>query len=148
MTYDEKKAILESYRELDREVKCYRDTINQFEQSALQAGIQKIDDMPHGSGSTKDLSDYVVKLESMNLELRAKMQMAMDRKKEILKWIESLADSRGKVVLIYKYINLHSLGWIADELDNGRYSDKTIKRIHRKSIENLPDLIKKDGACP
>lgn len=144
MTFEEKKEYLNQYRTAEAEVKYFKRRIEQYKKSKLQAGVQKLSDMPFVSGNGTDLSDYIVKIEEMEGEVISKMIRALSIMNDIINWIETLADPREKLVLKYRYIDGKTVAWMAEEMEKSPISEKTVKRILKNAIKNLQDVPK----CP
>lgn len=140
MTNAEKIEILSGYRALDVKIRYYKMAIEQYEEAKLQAGTQKIEAIPVASGSNKDLSDYVVKIEEMHGELYGKMLRALNYKNVILNWIEEIEDTRSQISVKYKYIQLKTIPWIAQNMELNTISEMTVNRLIKAGITNLPDL--------
>lgn len=137
MDFNEKVSLLKKYKDAVKLAEYYREELEQYRATKEQAGIQRIDDMPHAKGNQKDLSYYIVELEKKEGKLYKSLLKAERLKTNIAVWCESLEDVDERLVIKYHYIQMHNYGWIADTLHF--MNVKTIQRKHDKAINHLPD---------
>lgn len=147
MTYEEKKEILHGYRECEAQIKYCLMSIEQYKESKMQAGTQKISAVSFVTGDNKDLSDYIAKLDDLNGNLYSKMLRAIKYKEAVLNWIDMLTDEREKLSLKYKYIHHKSISWIAEEMETDPLSERTVNRLIKNGIKNLPEIDIKLFGC-
>lgn len=131
MDRNSKKRILETYRELVRQEKTYQDALTYIRESLVHSPIY--DGMPHG-GSNKDLSDYVIRVQSLLDKLERTAERKHEMLSRILDAVETLPNEREKAVITSKYIDGKTFEKIA--VETGRSYRQTI-RIHSKAVNHI-----------
>lgn len=116
--------------------KYYQEEVEQYKQTKAQAKSQQITDMPVAHGNNTDLSDYIVKLDEMYDKVYTNLIKAENMKTNIMVWCESLENLNERLVLMYRYIQGHTFGWISEQM---YFSERSVSRIHNKAIEHLPE---------
>ena len=131
---EKKKEYLGGYRRHGRRIKRIDSEIEEIRSMKMSASAMKGDGMPHGSGTASDLSDYVAKLVSLEEELYQEGIKQVESYKEIDYKISEVHNEDERDVLFYRYIKGKNFWEISQIMD---YSERQIRRIHRKAIENI-----------
>ena len=131
---EKKKEYLGGYRRHGRRIKRINSEIEEIRSMKMSASAMKGDGMPHGSGTKSDLSDYVAKLDSLEEELYQEGVKQVESYKEIDYKISEVNNEDERDVLFYRYIKGKNFWEISQIMD---YSERQIRRIHRKAIENI-----------
>ena len=132
MTNQEKKAWLQQYRLLDRQIQQKADEI-----AAWRARAEKVTPSysgdPCGGGGDRIQSavDKILQLES---EASQEISQLLELEREIREAIRTVEDPTLRLMLEYRYI--HGLTWeqIADRMS---YNDRWVRRLHGKALEML-----------
>ena len=132
MENKEKKKLLNSYRHLVRQEEILRDALEYNRQSYL-AGSPKYDGMPHG-GAQRDLSDYVIRVQSLLDKLERTAERKHEMLSRILDAVETLPNEREKAVITSKYIDGKTFERIA--VETGRSYRQTI-RLHSRALNHI-----------
>lgn len=134
MTNEEKKEYLNEYKLACKKVVALQEQLESLREVEQSAKVQKLSDMPKGSGSRQsDLSDLMIRIEELQEEVDTALDKCIEKKLEIEESLICRVDDEEARVLRYRYIKL--LGWkeIAKRLD---YSVRHVQRIHGRAIEN------------
>lgn len=134
MTTEEKKEILESYIALKKQIARINREIEEIRTAKMFPGMASGDGMPHAMYNNKDLSDYIVKLDSMYVKI-----IKLGRKKatllvKITDAIDKLPDENQKDVIYCRYIQ--GMKWEEICTFIG-YSWKQTHRIHSAALKNI-----------
>lgn len=130
MTNREKKAVLRSYRMIDRQIKSYDDQINEL--TAL-IRAPEIDGMPRGSSAADPVAGYVEKRE----HLFRLIDEAIDEKaaalRRIRKEINKLSQQE-ETLLTLRYIDGFTFERVAEEMC---YSWRHTLRLHGQALAHF-----------
>lgn len=133
MNLAEKKRYLQSYYNLIKEIAELDMKISELREDIRSTKQVLNDGMPRGN-RVADLSDYIARLDELEIEHRAKRLQIRKKRMEIEAAIDKMEDSVEKLLLKLRY--LQRLHW--------ENISKTIKlsimqahRIHTKALKNL-----------
>ena len=91
--------------------------------------------MPHGSGSTSDLSDYAVRIDELLAKLKAKREETISDLHDIIHAIEAVDDARACVLLRYKYIQRKTWREVAVLMDYDEYYVR--RELHSEALRKF-----------
>ena len=127
-----KKEYLSRYRWGIKALEEIEREITQCRLGALPGAIA-YDGMPHGSGDSSDLSDYAVKIDGLIMKYRRKREELIDSLHEISEAIEAVEEPRCNILLRYRYIQLKSWRFIANQMV---YSEDYVRReLHSLALK-------------
>lgn len=129
---DRKKRYLRSYQEHVQKVHRITDEIAEIRSMQLPQS-PGISDMPHGSGGSKDLSDYAARLEERTEKLIDERCECIKAYLDVVRRIDRLC-RRESDVLFYRYIK--GLEW--EEVgEKFGFTDRWAKKTHGKALAKL-----------
>lgn len=131
---EKKKEYLGGYRRHGRRIKRIGSEIEEIRSMKMSVSAMKDDGMPHGSGTTSDLSDYVARLETLEEELYKEGVKQVESYKEIDYKISQIKNEDERDVLFYKYIKGKKFWEIAQIMD---YSERWVKELHGNALKNI-----------
>lgn len=133
------KKWLRRYGNAKRDVKRYTEELSELIESQEGASAITYSDMPKGSGSQSDLSDYMISRQ----ELQQKIWNAKYRRivvfEEIHDAIEQLPSVDERDVIFYKYIKEMDWEDIAKRI--GKETRQAF-RYHGNALKNLYEILK------
>lgn len=133
------KKWLRRYGNAKREIKRYEEELNELIESQEGASAITYSDMPKGSGSQADLSDYMIRRQ----ELQQKIWNARYRRivvfDEMHDAIEQLPTVDERDVIFYKYIKEMDWDDIAKRI--GKETRQAF-RYHGNALKNLYEILK------
>lgn len=133
------KKWLRRYGNAKREIKRYTEELNELIESQEGASAITYSDMPKGSGSQADLSDYMIRRQ----ELQQKIWNARYRRivvfDEMHDAIEQLPTVDERDVIFYKYIKEMDWDDIAKRI--GKETRQAF-RYHGNALKNLYEILK------
>lgn len=133
------KKWLRRYGNAKREIKRYTEELNELIESQEGASAITYSDMPKGSGSQADLSDYMIRRQ----ELQQKIWNARYRRivvfEEMHDVIEQLPTVDERDVIFYKYIKEMDWDDIAKRI--GKETRQAF-RYHGNALKNLYEILK------
>ena len=104
------KDFLTSYRDIKRRIVQIEAEIELTRLDKMAPSAQLISDMPKAH-NTYDLSDYAAKCDALLSDLRSQYDAAIERKRLVIKVIETETDSEAERLLLwYRYIDLEPDG--------------------------------------
>ena len=130
MTNREKKKILRSYRQIDRQIKSWYDQIDEI---IVLLKSPQYDGMPHGSGT----SDPTFELVQQKDELLHEIEEAIDKKAAALRRIREEISKLPTVeesLLQFRYINGMTFEQVAEALE---YSWRHTLRLHGQALAHF-----------
>lgn len=141
----EKKRLLNSYRHLVRQEKILKDALI-YNREMYLAGSPKYDGMPHGS-TQKDLSEYVVKAESLSDELQMVMAEKHEKLREINRALDEMTNDKERTLLMMVYIGGYSWAKVAKEMAiidrrDHPYSYRHVTRLHGSALAHFNPGVK------
>lgn len=135
--YQDKKEYLMSYKKACKRIESLKEQLNSLQEIEQSVRSQQISDMPKGGGRQQDLSDLMVKLEDLQIQIADAITESCKIKLEIEEALWKLEDPGEARVLRFRYI--YFMPW--EEISRTmNYSRKQIQRIHQKAIQNLKDV--------
>ena len=133
MTNQEKIQYLLQYHRLESEIDQLLEERNRWKEK-----IQKLTsgylDASQGTGSEDRLKRAQDKIIEIEERLTAKIDKLTDKRIEIDRQIEAIADHRLRCLLHYRYIDGLTWGKVAGKMN---YDYRWIMRLHRKSLDRL-----------
>lgn len=133
MDYQKKKAYLNNYRILSQDITRLEQDISYVREDKTSPSV-RYSDMPKASNLT-DLSDYIVKLDTLMTKCIRKKQERLDLRMAIREKIESMDDGNEKNVIQCRYLELMKWEDICVYLG---YSWQHTHRIHASALKNFP----------
>lgn len=130
---EKKKEYLNSYKNLCKKIKSLECQLEELRESKSSAQAIVMDDMPKGTNQS-DLSDYMVKVDELEAEIKKTRQECLDRKLEIEHCIVVVKDGVESAILHKRYIELKDWTVIAVEIN---YSWKHTHRLHSKALNKF-----------
>ena len=137
---EKKEEYLNQYRDNVRYIYRLTEEIAELRELKMSASAVANDGMPKGSDQ-RDLSDYMVRIDSMIQERKNEIRKRMLLFDEISKKIKSLKNQNEDDVMFYKYIRRKNFAEIAEKMN---YSERHTRRIHNKALEHL-SIPEEDG---
>lgn len=133
MNLAEKKRYLQSYYNLIKEIAELDMKISELRED-IQSTKQVLNDgMPRGN-RVADLSDYIARLDELEIELIGLRVKKHELYINIHKSIDAMADETQKKVLYLRYLRRSGWDRICRELN---YSWRQIHRIHNRALINF-----------
>jgi DNA repair exonuclease SbcCD ATPase subunit len=130
---EKKKEYLNSYKNLCRKLQSLEEQLQSLREVEQSAKIQQLSDMPHGSKQS-DLSDYILKLESILSKIARTKRECMDKKLEIENRIADVPNGIQSSILHKRYIEFKPWEQICVEID---YSWRQTHNLHSKALSNF-----------
>lgn len=138
------KKWLRRYGNAKREIKRYTEELNELIESQEGASAITYSDMPKGSGSQADLSDYMIRRQ----ELQQKIWNARYRRivvfDEMHDAIEQLPTVDERDVIFYKYIKEMDWDDIAKRIGK---KERQTYIYHGDALKNLYNILKNALKC-
>lgn len=131
---EKKKRYLRSYRESAIREKDILLEIEELRMEKMQPSLRQSDGMPKAAGTHTDLSDYMVRLDSMISKLIKEKSTRLKKREKIEKRISRMADETEKRLLRLRYIK--GMGWEEICTEMG-YSWSHIHRLHNSAVDNF-----------
>lgn len=130
---EKKREFLDSYKNIMKKLCSLDEQQKQVKAEIEQARGQAITGTPRG-GRKKDLSDYMVKIEALDIKIYNTIKLLKERKLEIQNSIIDVSDGLESEVLRLRYIELWPWESICEEIG---YSWKQTHRIHSAALTNF-----------
>ncbi|MFV0344225.1 MAG: DUF1492 domain-containing protein [Anaerocolumna sp.] len=130
---EQKKDYLNSYKKLCRKLQSLEERLQSLRETERAAKTQQITDMPKG-GKQTDLSDYMVRVDTLEQEIYDKSQECICKKLEIERCIVQMDDGTECDVLHKRYIELKPWEKICVEIN---YSWMQTHRIHGNALNSF-----------
>lgn len=130
---EQKKEYLNSYKKLCRKLQSLEEQLQSLQEVEQAAKIQRLTDMPKGCLQT-DLSDYMVRVDEIELEIRSKRKECIYKKLEIERCILDMEDGVECDVLHKRYIEFKPWEQICVEIN---YSWMQTHRIHSRALNSI-----------
>lgn len=129
---EKKKEYLRGYRRHERRISRIEAELEEIKMMKLRPSMNH-SGMPRGQ-KQYDLSDYMVKIDERENELRLAEEAEIRTYRDIMSRIEGMAEEDERDVLFYRYIKGMEFWEIAQQMD---YSERQIHRKHGKALTNL-----------
>lgn len=130
---EKKREFLDSYKNIMKKLCSLDEQQKQIKAEIEQARSPVVTGMPRG-GRKRDLSDYIVKLEGLEIKIYDTIKLLKERKLEIQNSIIDVSDGLESEVLRLRYIELWPWENICEEIG---YSWKQTHRIHSAALTNF-----------
>ncbi len=130
---DRKKEFLNSYQSAKRAVNRIELQIEELKQSKISPGSVMGDGMPRAH-TQSDLSDYAVRLDELEQELRDARNRKITAFRNVQQAIERMDDEEEKDVLTYRHIQ--GKGW-KDIAPAMNCSVRTMYYIYQRALQNF-----------
>lgn len=137
-TFDEKKAYLEQFKKFKKKMISLNMQQREIKEKIISINAMIYSDMPRGSSTQKDLSDYIVQLEEINQNIEDLRKIINNKYLIIKRAISTVEDPDESDILHYCYIDDYRWKLISKKTG---YSIRQCQRICNSGIENI--LFKK-----
>lgn len=111
--------------------------IAELRELTQQAKTQKIDDMPR-KNKQSDISDYIVKLESLEEKKKLKLKEKRNQRIDIENLIADVKDDIESDILYMRYVQMKDWDEIANEQG---YCIRQVLRYHGNALHNLHIIV-------
>ncbi len=128
-----KKKYLKRYKAAKRNIERAAEELKEYKCGMIILA-QNTARVGGGSAKEGDLSDYMVRMESMEESLKERVQECESVVREVLDNIEGLEDEEEKDVLLYRYIKDMTWEKICVEMN---VSWRKVHYIHKRALENF-----------
>lgn len=139
---ERKKEYLRSYKTYVRRIKEKEDELKRIELEKKNPSTIRYSDMPHGSGSSTDLSDYIVACEKLEAEILKAKTEYVKKREEIMAAVHGMNNQEYAELLELKYIN--NLSWREVGKKMG-FATETVKKKHGKALKEFEIPEEEDG---
>lgn len=133
------KQWLWRYREAKKDVRRLEEELEELMCSQESTGAIEYSDMPKGSGSQADLSDYMVEREKLWRKIHKARYKKLQVFAEVKSAIDRLPSADERLVMSYRYLRLNGFkekGWEEICVKTGHEWRQT-HRIHAKALGNI-----------
>lgn len=141
----EVKNWLQAYRSMIKQIDEKIDKIRMMRERMMSVSAQKLTDMPKGGSSGDPMTDYVIRLENLELSLKHDVEIQVQCKKVIIDLTEELSKPEERKIIELRY--LYGLEWsdVMDMLYRGddKYAQKLdtyrrrMYRVHEEALEKM-----------
>lgn len=136
---DQVKRWLWRYREAKKDVRRYENELHELIETQESTGAIEYSDMPKGSGSQSDLSDYMVKRDEAWKRIMKARYKRIVVFQEIKNVIEQLPSADEREIMSCRYIQLN--GYKAKSWEEvcviTNHEWAQAHRIHAKALKNI-----------
>ena len=139
---ERKKEYLRSYKTYVRRIKEKEDELKRIELEKKNPSAIRYNDMPHGSGSNTDLSDYMVACEKLEAEILKAKTEYVKKREEIMAAVHEMKNQEYAELLELKYID--NLSWKEVGKRMG-FAQDTVKKKHGKALPAFHIPEEQDG---
>lgn len=133
MTRADKIKYLNGYRWAVENIKMLTERLATLNSKLYNVDSPVITDMPKG-GLGLDMTDLLSDKLNIEQELLERLEYGLDMKSEVIEVIRTVRDPKLRMILEMKYLDLMSIGEIANSLG---YSSNHISRLHNEAIDKL-----------
>ena len=135
--YQGKKEYLTGYRKACKKIESLKEQLGSLREIEQSVKSQQLSDMPKGGNRHQDLSDLMVKLEDLQVQIADAIMVSCRIKLEIEGSLWKLEDPEEARVLRFRYI--YFMDW--EEISGIMgYSTRQSRRIHDEAIKNFKDV--------
>lgn len=134
----DKKRFLDQFYWISKELENLEEKLKKITIKIEAIKTTNFSSMPKG-GAHQDITDLLAQKEKYQLQLAKKMTKIENIRTDIEASIDTLEDSRLRLILRYKYLENHSYKEIAVDL---RKSERHIRRLHDIAIRII-EIVKK-----
>lgn len=128
------KEELKEYIEVKREIKIIEEKIEFLESKKTSIKSQIITDMPRGEAEQDRLGQLLIQIEELIELYNEKQIKLMKQQTEIENCIDKLDSSLERNIMRYVYFEGMRFEEVSCII---HYSYRTVRRIHKRAIENL-----------
>lgn len=134
MNNEEKKSYLKGYQNACLRVLNLQEQLEELQEAAKSIESRQLSHMPKAKNKKRDLSDLLVKIETLEEKIDDAIHHSIEKCMEIEDAVMNMEDAREAKVLRLRYIKFMKWEEMQDEMC---YSVKQIQRIHEKAITHL-----------
>lgn len=134
MSNEEKKKYLNGYRNVCLKIVDLKEQLESLRLAEQQAKGQQLSDMPKGGHRQQDLSDVIIRIETLKDRIDKEIVKSINRRIEIENTILGVEDATERRLLRLRYIEFLKWEEICVRME---YSWMQIHRIHKKVLEKI-----------
>lgn len=134
MSNEEKKKYLNGYRNVCLNIADLQEQLESLRLAEQQAKGQQLSDMPKGGHRKQDLSDVIIRIETLKDKIDKEIVKSINRRIEIENTILGVEDATERRLLRLRYIEFLKWEEICVRME---YSWMQIHRIHKKVLEKI-----------
>ncbi len=133
---EKKKEYLNGYKAAKRREELILEQIQKLRSDAMIPSVTN-DDMPHGNGGGRDLSDYIEKREELLGELQGERLAAVREYEKIYRSVKQIKDTGEREVLTRYYLMREKWDDVPKKMGVSR---STIFRMYERAVKNFQIL--------
>ena len=134
MSNEEKKKYLNGYRNVCLKIADLQEQLESLRLAEQQAKGQQLSDMPKGGHRQQDLSDVIIRIETLKDRIDKEIVKSIKQRLEIENTILAVEESKERTLLRLRYIEILKWEEICVKM---KYSWKQIHRLHAKALERI-----------
>lgn len=138
------KQWLWRYREAKKDVRRLEEELEELTESQESTGAIKYSDMPKGSGSQADLSDYMVEREKLWRKIHKARYKKLQVFAEVKSVIDRLPSADEREIISYRYLRMMDWGLVSVK---SKIELRQTYRIHGRALANIYETIKNVIDC-
>ena len=129
-----KKEYLNGYRKAVRRIRRVDEDLEELQELAKSVKATDYSGMPHGGGTSKDLSDELARIDSLKRKLEREKEQGVESYISIEKCIGEVEDEEENDVLFYRYVK--GLRWweIAEKME---CTERWVHKLHGRALNRL-----------
>ncbi|MBD8930787.1 MAG: sigma-70 family RNA polymerase sigma factor [Ruminococcus sp.] len=129
-----KKEYLNGYRKAIRRIRRVDEELEELQELAKSVKATGYSGMPHGGGTSKDLSDELARIDSLKRKLEREKEQVVESYISIEKCIGDVEDEEENDVLFYRYVK--GLRWweIAEKME---CTERWVHKLHGRALNRL-----------
>ena len=129
-----KKEYLNGYRKAIRRIRRVDEELEELQELAKSVKATGYSGMPHGGGTSKDLSDELARIDSLKRKLEREKEQVVESYISIEKCIGDVEDEEENDVLFYRYVK--GLRWweIAEKME---CTERWVNKLHGRALNRL-----------
>lgn len=129
-----KKEYLNGYRKAIRRIRRVDEELEELQELAKSVKATGYSGMPHGGGTSKDLSDELARIDSLKRKLEREKEQVAESYISIEKCIGDVEDEEENDVLFYRYVK--GLRWweIAEKME---CTERWVHKLHGRALNRL-----------
>ena len=129
-----KKEYLNGYRKAIRRIRRVDEELEELQELAKSVKATGYSGMPHGGGTSKDLSDELARIDSLKRKLEREKEQVVESYISIEKCIRDVEDEEENDVLFYRYVK--GLRWweIAEKME---CTERWVNKLHGRALNRL-----------
>lgn len=129
-----KKEYLNGYRKAIRRIRRVDEELEELQELAKSVKATDYSGMPHGGGTSKDLSDELARIDSLKRKLEREKEQVVESYISIEKCIGDVEDEEENDVLFYRYVK--GLRWweIAEKME---CTERWVHKLHGRALNRL-----------